>query len=78
MTPEALESLYSPVIDQDAPSFGLRGTIKRISLFYGEGDIFEIESAPGEGTSVLLKIPSIREDDPNFEGETDETAHCGG
>ena len=57
MSPEELEALNAHIVSQDSLSFGLRGTIKRLQLFYGQDDIFELKSAPGKGTSILLKLP---------------------
>ncbi len=38
-------------------SFGLRGTIERLKIFYGINDPVSIESS-AEGTKVILKIPA--------------------
>lgn len=38
-------------------SYGLRGTIERLRIFYGENDLFSIESTKGEGTRVIISIP---------------------
>ncbi|NSB16975.1 cache domain-containing sensor histidine kinase [Clostridium beijerinckii] len=37
-------------------SFGLRGTLERIKIFYGDDDACKIESKLGEGTKILLYI----------------------
>jgi two-component system sensor histidine kinase YesM len=62
MTTDELNSLNIHIIDQNALSFGLRGTIKRLQLFYGKDDICELYSVQGKGTSILLKIPRLEED----------------
>ena len=57
MAPDKLDAINAHIADRSALSFGLRGTIKRLQLFYGYDDIYELESAPGKGTAILLKIP---------------------
>jgi two-component system sensor histidine kinase YesM len=57
MKPETLESLKAPEDGKRAKSFGLRGTMQRLALFYDSPDTFEIESEPGKGVRILLKIP---------------------
>ena len=42
-------------------SFGLRGTIERLRLFYGINDPISIESAKNEGTKVIIRVPIERE-----------------
>jgi len=37
--------------------FGLRGTVKRLQLYYGCNDIFSLISEKAKGTVVTLKIP---------------------
>ena len=44
-----------PVLE--SPSFGLRGTIERLRIFYGVEDIFEISTAVGKGTVITINIP---------------------
>lgn len=41
-------------------SFGVRGTIKRINLYYGREDLVEIRSSREAGTSILIKIPAVK------------------
>lgn len=62
MTPEQLGGLDVDILDQNLTSFGLRGTIKRLRLFYNREDVYEVKSEPGLGTCVLLKIPAGKED----------------
>ena len=57
MTPEQLERLNNDLLDSHSASFGLRGTIKRLRLFYNVEDIYKIESEPGRGAAVTLKLP---------------------
>jgi two-component system, sensor histidine kinase YesM len=42
-------------------SFGLRGTLERLRLFYGSADPMHIESVRGEGTQIVIRIPARRE-----------------
>lgn len=52
MSPKDIESLYS-----GENSFGVRGTIQRINLYYGRDDLVEIKSKRGAGTSVKIRVP---------------------
>ena len=55
-----LEKLIYNVENHDASdrqSIGLYNISQRIRLLYGEGYYMHIESHPGDGTSVTLKIP---------------------
>jgi sensor histidine kinase YesM len=36
---------------------GLRNVIRRLQLFYGVTDVVDIESAPGRGTTIRLRLP---------------------
>jgi two-component system sensor histidine kinase YesM len=44
--------------DAVSMSFGLKGTFERLRLYFGEQFSFEVESAPGRGTSVTMNIPT--------------------
>lgn len=39
---------------------GISNVVKRLSLFYNNHDVFDIESKVGIGTKVILKIPKTR------------------
>lgn len=41
-------------------SFGLRGTIERLRIFYGIEDILRIESKEGAGTRIIITIPAVK------------------
>jgi len=43
--------------DTSVASFGLRGTIERLRIFYGMNDCFQIESAIGSGTKITIYVP---------------------
>jgi len=57
MSPELLNSLNDGTIEQNLTSFGLRGTVKRLRLFYGREDVCHINSKKFKGTVVTLMIP---------------------
>lgn len=41
----------------DSTGLGTRNVFKRLQLFYGRADLVEIESRPGNGTTITLKLP---------------------
>ncbi len=60
IAPEILEKLRSgePYVDPAGNKhIGIWNSMRRVELFYGEKASFEIDSAPSEGTSMILKIP---------------------
>ncbi|MCZ8522660.1 MULTISPECIES: sensor histidine kinase [Paenibacillus] len=42
---------------------GTRNVFKRLALYYGRDDMIEIDSGPGQGTRITLRIPAGEEDD---------------
>jgi len=44
-------------------NIGLNNVIKRLRGFYGEQDVFEIKSVVGKGTSMILKLPLVKEEE---------------
>lgn len=38
-------------------SFGLRGTVERLQIFYEKKEIYTIVSSPGEGTEIIFSLP---------------------
>ncbi len=52
MDQETLNSLFN-----GSNSFGVRGTIQRIHLYYERSDLVEITSSRNSGTIVKIKIP---------------------
>ncbi|CAM4189170.1 sensor histidine kinase [Lederbergia lenta] len=44
---------------------GINNVVKRLNLFYNRNDVFDMESSPGKGTKVILKIPKTRRVDGN-------------
>jgi two-component system, sensor histidine kinase YesM len=59
MSEEDLEKITQQ-LDQNSSSFGLKGTIKRLQIFYGITDIYSIESQKRYGTRVNITIPLER------------------
>jgi two-component system sensor histidine kinase YesM len=53
---EAVESALKKDPPQEESRFGLRGTIDRLRLFYGESRQVTIESLPGCGTRITITI----------------------
>ncbi|MDP4182630.1 MAG: histidine kinase [Bacillota bacterium] len=58
---DRLKYLTNDCIDDNSSSFGLKGTIKRLQIFYGISDMYSIESQKGFGARITLKIPIERE-----------------
>lgn len=42
---------------------GTRNVFKRLELFYGKKNLVDITSAPGRGTTVLIKLPAAGKED---------------
>ncbi|MBJ6362868.1 sensor histidine kinase [Paenibacillus roseus] len=57
MDEEMLQLLSGEKLDSDAVSFGVRGTMERLRIFFGVDHICQIESKPGNGTKVTIQIP---------------------
>jgi two-component system, sensor histidine kinase YesM len=61
MTEEELEQLSEKSLDNNPNSFGLRGTIKRVKIYYDREDLYTIESVFKKGTKITIKIPINQE-----------------
>lgn len=46
---------------RDPEGFGMRGTIERLKLYYGNEDVVQIKSEKLKGTTVILTIPADEE-----------------
>lgn len=57
---EEQRELLSPDRKHHTKSIGLNNIHSRMKILYGESYGVEIESRPGEGTKVSLRIPSVR------------------
>jgi len=42
---------------------GTRNVFRRLELFYGRNNLIDIHSEPGQGTTVLIRIPVARKED---------------
>lgn len=60
MTKDRLEEVMGGRLRANARSFGLRGTIERLRIFYETDNIYEIKSTPETGTVITLRIPADR------------------
>jgi Predicted signal transduction protein with a C-terminal ATPase domain len=58
MNEETIKMILDERMDVDGSSFGVRGTIGRLRLFYGVQDVLRIESRVGYGTKVTIRIPT--------------------
>ncbi|WP_307547928.1 MULTISPECIES: sensor histidine kinase [unclassified Paenibacillus] len=65
---DKLDSMREEQLVHNASSFGLRGTITRLKLFYGEGMSYSIVSSPGNGTVIDIEIPYLEDSEWNKEG----------
>jgi len=63
MSEEFLNKLLDINVDLNSKSFGFRGTIERLRIFYGIENICKIESKIGLGTKVTIKIPKVEENE---------------
>ncbi|MCR4670932.1 MAG: sensor histidine kinase [Saccharofermentans sp.] len=63
MNQTELNELKKRVLNEDTTSFGLTSSYKRLKILYGEDCRFDIESTPGKGTSISIKIPGKAEID---------------
>jgi two-component system sensor histidine kinase YesM len=58
---EKLETIKDGCLDVNSSSFGLRGTITRLKLYYGEDLRYSIFSSPGKGSIVTIILPMQQE-----------------
>ncbi|UUZ80462.1 histidine kinase [Paenibacillus sp. P26] len=54
---EKLTSITDESLEQNSTSFGLRGTITRLKLYYAENLTYTIHSSPGKGTVIEIVLP---------------------
>jgi len=50
------------IMTGDPQSFGVRGTIERLRIFFMRDDVMRIETEIGKGTNVIITIPAITEE----------------
>lgn len=61
MTPERVRQVMETPDAADRPHLGIRNVNDRIRLHYGPAWGLQIESAPGQGTRITLRIPAREE-----------------
>ena len=69
MAPEDLDNILVAKPESPTQSFGLKGTIERMQIFYEMQDICTIDSHPNEGTQITFFIPLDKTE------RTDEESH---
>lgn len=57
MSQAEMEKIWNNNPDSTSRSFGLRGTIERMQIFYETSDICRIDSRPDEGCTITFTIP---------------------
>lgn len=57
MDENEIHSITDENLADNRSSFGLRGTIQRLKIHYGNEDIYTVESRKYAGTKITLKIP---------------------
>ncbi|MNW02602.1 hypothetical protein D3C71_1984130 [compost metagenome] len=56
-----LHNEYKPSVAESkgqSTGLGTRNVFKRLELFYGQEDLIDIYSEPGQGTTVLIRLPA--------------------
>lgn len=67
MNEKQLAEIQQEVLDTNAKSFGLRGTMERMKIFYEKDIEYEIKSHINKGTSVIFRVPILYEGDVNLD-----------
>ena len=57
MSKDVINRLTSGETAKERNSFGVWGTIERLKILYGVEDVVTMESAPGDGTRIIIRIP---------------------
>lgn len=57
MSGEQLSEILKGSLETNQKSFGLRGTVERLQIFYDNRNIYEIISSPGKGTEIVFSLP---------------------
>lgn len=60
MNDEDIRKIIESDIGTGSGSFGLRGTIERLRIFYGVEDCFKIVSRRGVGTKITISVPVLK------------------
>lgn len=61
MTQETIDSIYAGTVKPKRSGIGLANIMERLRIMFGEPYGIQIESRVGEGTAVIVKIPSAKE-----------------
>jgi sensor histidine kinase YesM len=59
LSPEKLEQIRNKLEDRHANHIGLNNVHARIKIYFGEAYGLTIDSAPGQGTTVRIRLPKI-------------------
>jgi sensor histidine kinase YesM len=66
MNPEVVQGILDDIEGQEAPlhednsgqsGIGLGNVVHRLQLYYGIRDVVRIDSTPGQGTTIVLRLP---------------------
>lgn len=57
MSMEKIQKILGGEVDGEERSFGMYGTMQRISLHYGENNLVSVLSEKNQGTSIIIRIP---------------------
>lgn len=45
------------ILTYQSPGYGVRNVCERIQVLYGKEGLMAVESSPGQGTKVTIRIP---------------------
>ena len=54
------EETAASILTAQSKGYGVRNVNERIMLYYGESYHLTVESVPGEGTTITIRIPQIK------------------
>ncbi len=60
MDENELHKVIGSALETNSTSFGLRGTIERLKIFYGIEKVYDIWSVKGQGTTINIQIPMVQ------------------
>lgn len=63
MSEEEIDRITHGKYNDTKVSYGLKGTIERLRIFYGEGDLVTIDSRKYHGTKISISIPIKKENE---------------
>lgn len=67
MSQEHCREIQRETLNENEKSFGLRGTMERLKIFYNQDINYEIKSSLGKGTSITFRVPILCEGDVDFD-----------